>query len=88
MSLTKIRDMSIITTPPQNRLPIETFIQEYDEELVADAVRKELKRGGQAFYLHNRVRSIQEVRGFLTRCCPRRASTSPTARWTSASWKT
>ena len=70
MSLTKIRDMSIITTPPQNRLPIETFIQEYDEELVADAVRKELKRGGQAFYLHNRVRSIQEVRGFLTRLLP------------------
>ena len=88
MSLTKIRDMSVITTPPQNRLPIETFIQEYDEELVADAVRKELKRGGQAFYLHNRVRSIQEVRAFSPGCCPRRASTSPTARWTSASWKT
>ena len=70
MSLTKIRDMSIITTPPQNRLPIETFIQEFDEELVADAVRKELARRGQVFYLHNRVRSIQEVRGFLTRLLP------------------
>ena len=70
MSLTKIRDMSIITTPPQNRLPIETFIQEYDEALVADAVRKELARRGQVFYLHNRVRSIQEVRGFLTRLLP------------------
>ena len=70
MSLTRIRDMSIITTPPQNRLPIETFIQEFDEELVADAVRKELARGGQVFYLHNRVRSIQEVRGFLTRLLP------------------
>ena len=70
MSLTRIRDMSIITTPPQNRLPIETFIQEFDEELVADAVRKELARRGQVFYLHNRVRSIQEVRGFLTRLLP------------------
>ena len=70
MSLTKIRDMSIIATPPQNRLPIETFIQEYDETLVADAVRKELARRGQVFYLHNRVRSIQEVRGFLTRLLP------------------
>ena len=70
MSLTKIRDMSIITTPPQNRLPIETFIQEFDEELVADAVRKELARGGQVFYLHNRVRSIREVRGSLTRLLP------------------
>ena len=70
MSLTRIRDMSLITTPPQNRLPIETFIQEFDEELVADAVRKELARRGQVFYLHNRVRSIQEVRGFLTRLLP------------------
>ena len=70
MSLTRILDMSIITTPPQNRLPIETFIQEFDEELVADAVRKELARRGQVFYLHNRVRSIREVRGFLTRLLP------------------
>ena len=70
MSLTKIRDMSTITTPPQNRLPIETFIQEFDEALVADAVRKELARRGQVFYLHNRVRSIQQVRAFLTRLLP------------------
>ena len=70
MSLTKIRDMSLITTPPQNRLPIETFIQEFDEELVADAIRKELARGGQVFYLHNRVRSIREIAGFLVRLLP------------------
>jgi transcription-repair coupling factor (superfamily II helicase) len=70
MSLTKIRDMSIITTPPQNRLPIETFIQEFDETLVADAVRRELARGGQVFYLHNRVRTIEEVQLFLTRLLP------------------
>ena len=70
MSLTKIRDMSLITTPPQNRLPIETFIQEFDEELVADAIRKELARGGQVFYLHNRVRSIREIMSFLVRLLP------------------
>ncbi|MCY4483052.1 MAG: transcription-repair coupling factor [Spirochaetaceae bacterium] len=70
MSLTKIRDMSLITTPPQNRLPIETFIQEFDEELVADAIRKELARGGQVFYLHNRVRSIREISSFLVRLLP------------------
>ena len=70
MSLTKIRDMSLITTPPPDRLPIETFIQEFDEELVADAVRKELARGGQVFYLHNRVRSIREIMGFLVRLLP------------------
>ena len=70
MSLTKIRDMSLITTPPQNRLPIETFIQQFDEELVADAIRKELARGGQVFYLHNRVRSIREIGSFLVRLLP------------------
>ena len=70
MSLTKIRDMSLITTPPQNRLPIETFIQEFDEELIADAIRKELARGGQVFYLHNRVRSIREISSFLVRLLP------------------
>ena len=70
MSLTKIRDMSLITTPPPDRLPIETFIQEFDEELVADAIRKELARGGQVFYLHNRVRSIREISGFLVRLLP------------------
>ena len=70
MSLTKIRDMSLITTPPADRLPIETFIQEFDEELVADAIRKELARGGQVFYLHNRVRSIREIMGFLVRLLP------------------
>ena len=70
MSLTKIRDMSIITTPPQNRLPIETFIQEYDETLVADAIRREIARGGQVFYLHNRIRTIREVQSFLVRLLP------------------
>ena len=70
MSLTKIRDMSIITTPPQNRLPIETFIQEYDESLVADAIRREIARGGQVFYLHNRVRTIQEIQSFLIQLLP------------------
>ena len=70
MSLTKIRDMSLITTPPADRLPIETFIQEFDEELVADAIRKELARGGQVFYLHNRVRSIREIMSFLVRLLP------------------
>ena len=70
MSLTKIRDMSLIATPPPDRLPIETFIQEFDEELVADAIRKELARGGQVFYLHNRVRSIREIMSFLVRLLP------------------
>lgn len=61
MSLLKIRDISLLTTPPQNRKPIETFIGEYDDEKVKRAIRDEMQRGGQIFYLHNRVESLDEV---------------------------
>ena len=70
MSLAKIRDMSIINTAPQNRLPVETYIEEFDEELAAEAIRKEVARGGQVFYLHNRVRTIREVLIYLQRLLP------------------
>ncbi|MBI9100908.1 MAG: transcription-repair coupling factor [Spirochaetales bacterium] len=70
MSLLKIRDMSLLTTAPSNRRPIETFIREFDPETVAEAVRKELKRGGQVFYLHNRVETLEEVQLFLTKLIP------------------
>lgn len=62
MSLLKIRDMSLLTTPPQNRHPIETVIDEYTDDRVANAIRQEIDRGGQVFYLHNRVESLPEVR--------------------------
>jgi len=70
MALMKIRDMSIINTPPQNRYPIETFIQEFDEEVITRAVRQEIDRGGQIYYLHNRVQTIPRVENFLTRLIP------------------
>ena len=70
MALMKIRDMSIINTPPQNRYPIETFIQEFDEEVICRAVRQEIDRGGQVYYLHNRVQTIPRVESFLTRLMP------------------
>ena len=70
MALMKIRDMSIINTPPQNRYPIETFIQEFDEEVICRAVRQEIDRGGQIYYLHNRVQTIPRVESFLTRLIP------------------
>ncbi len=70
MSLLKIRDMSLLTTPPQNRQPIETVIDEYKEERVAEAIRREVERGGQVFYLHNRVESLDEVRRRLERILP------------------
>ena len=62
MSLLKIRDMSLLTTPPQNRQPIETAIEEYSDEKVAQAIRQEVERGGQVFYLHNRVETLEATR--------------------------
>ncbi|MFP4483981.1 MAG: transcription-repair coupling factor [Spirochaetaceae bacterium] len=70
MSLLKIRDMSVLNTPPHNRRPIETFIEEFSEERVAQAIRREVARGGQVFYLHNRVETLDNVRRFLQNLLP------------------
>ena len=70
MSLLKIRDMSLLTTPPQNRQPIETTIDSYSEEKVAEAIRREVDRGGQVFFLHNRVETLMEVKSKLERIVP------------------
>ena len=70
MSLLKIRDMSLLATPPQNRQSIETVIDAYNEDRVANAIRREVERGGQIFYLHNRVESLDEVRLKLQRIVP------------------
>lgn len=61
MSLLKIRDMSVITTPPQNRKPVETVIEEFNPDRVAEVIRRETARGGQVFYLHNRVETLDET---------------------------
>ncbi len=70
MSLLKIRDMSLLTTPPQNRHPIETVIDEFNEDRLAAAIRREVERGGQVFYLHNRVESLEEIRIRLEQLVP------------------
>jgi transcription-repair coupling factor (superfamily II helicase) len=62
MSLLKIRDMSLLATPPQNRHPIETVIEEWNEERITAAIRQEVERGGQVFFLHNRVESLRETK--------------------------
>ncbi|MDR2052062.1 MAG: transcription-repair coupling factor [Treponema sp.] len=62
MSLLKIRDMSLLATPPRNRHPIETTIEEWNEERIAQAIRREVERGGQIFFLHNRIESLGETR--------------------------
>ena len=70
MSLLKIRDMSLLATPPQNRLPIETTVEEWSEERVVRAVRAEAARGGQVFYLHNRVEDLEDTRIHLQSLVP------------------
>ena len=59
-SLTGIRDMSILDEPPEARQPVQTYVMEYNQEFVRDAINRELARGGQVYYLHNRVRNIAE----------------------------
>ncbi|MBV8943429.1 MAG: transcription-repair coupling factor [Solirubrobacterales bacterium] len=61
MSLAGVRDISVIETPPEGRRPVKTYVGEYDEELVRRALQREHERGGQAFFLHNRVETIEET---------------------------
>ena len=72
MALSGIRDISIIDTPPRNRLPIHTEILPFDDERIRDAVLREVDRGGQVFFVHNRVQSIQVMEGYLERLLPER----------------
>jgi len=62
MSLMGAKDFSVINTPPQNRLPIKTVVVEYDADLVTQAIKRELDRGGQVFFLHNRIFDLEKVR--------------------------
>ena len=70
MSLAGLRDLSVIETPPEGRRPVRTYVGEYDEELVRGALEREAARGGQAFFLHNRVETIEETAARLRGLCP------------------
>ena len=70
MSLAGVRDISVIETPPEGRRPVKTYVGEYDEELVRQALEREKRRGGQAFFLHNRVETIDETAERLRALCP------------------
>ena len=61
MAMSGIRDMSTIEEPPEDRLPVQTFVMEHDWGVIADAIRRELQRGGQVYYLHNRVEDIERT---------------------------
>src|SRR5205823_6640769 len=71
MSLAGLRDISVIETPPEGRRPVRTYVGEYDEELVKRAIERELERGGQTFFLHNRVETIDEAAEHLRALVPR-----------------
>lgn len=70
MSLSGIRDMSLINDPPQGRLPIKTFIKERDDLLIKEAIQNELDRGGQVYFVHNRVQGIEYIKNSLEKLVP------------------
>ena len=69
-SLMSARDLSIIKTAPPNRLPVQTENIGYNEETLRDAIQYEVSRGGQIFFIHNRIENIKEVAGMIQRLCP------------------
>ena len=70
MSLVGIRDMSVLEEPPQERVPIQTYVMEYNEEMVREAICRELARGGQVYYVYNRVRDISERTARIQKLVP------------------
>ena len=70
MALSGIRDMSTIEEPPADRYPVQTFVMEHNNAVIDDAIRREIERGGQVYYLHNRVETIDQVASALTRRIP------------------
>ena len=70
MSLVGVRDMSVMETPPSERLPIKTFVSRYDDRLVREAIIRELERNGQVFFVHNRVHSIGLIKEKLSKLVP------------------
>jgi transcription-repair coupling factor (superfamily II helicase) len=69
-SLMSARDLSVINTPPPNRFPVQTELHTFSEELIRDAVSYEIQRGGQVFFVHNRVNTIRETAGMISRLVP------------------
>jgi len=70
MSLMSVRDMSLIDTPPEDRLSVYTYVVKFDEGLIQEAILRELERGGQVFFVHNRVKSIEAMANYLRRLVP------------------
>lgn len=70
MSLVGVRDISVIETPPKERQPVQTYVVEYNDQLIRDAILREMHRGGQVYYVHNRVETIQETSSYISKLVP------------------
>ena len=70
LSLVGIRDLSVINTPPEDRRPIKTYVVEFEGKIIGDAIRRELARGGQVFFLHDRVRSLPAMAAYVGKLVP------------------
>ncbi len=70
-SLLGARDLSIINTPPPNRLPVQTEVIDFNEDIIRDAINYEIERGGQVFFVHNRVEDIRSIEDIVRRLCPK-----------------
>ncbi|MGE5572310.1 MAG: transcription-repair coupling factor [Bacteroidota bacterium] len=70
MALTGVRDMSTIETPPEDRFPVRTYVMEHDDVVIREAIVRELARGGQVYYVHNRIQTIESTAMFLARLVP------------------
>ncbi len=70
MALISSRDMSVIESPPEDRLPVETYVTEYNDGLIKEAIERELRRGGRVYYIHNRVSGLEAIAGRLRRLVP------------------
>ncbi|MCY6960328.1 transcription-repair coupling factor [Clostridium brassicae] len=70
MSLTGIRDISVIETPPEERYPVQTYVVEFNDQLISDAIMREVDRGGQVYFVYNRVGSIKEAAAYIKKLLP------------------
>lgn len=70
MALSSLKNISLIQTPPKGRLPVKTFISQFNEKIIKEAIENEISRGGQVYYLHNRVETIETVKNFLEKLVP------------------
>ncbi|PPI86832.1 transcription-repair coupling factor [Candidatus Pantoea edessiphila] len=70
MAITGMRDISIIATPPEYRLPVKTFVSEFNSEIIREAILREILRGGQVYYLHNKVSDIEKIANYISKLIP------------------